>query len=118
MLPHPEKDLESSSSKCLEARFPYHDSRAMTRSPSPHASRPDFPGNQKHHPQTHSRSKGHETSQAYTCTREASARGEAASTITPQASRRQRMPRERRAPRHAMPSYPHFPQQVSHDVEG
>ena len=28
----------------LEARFPYHDSRAMTRSPSPLAWRPDFPG--------------------------------------------------------------------------
>ena len=33
-LPQPEKDL----------RFPYHDSRAMTRSPSPLAWRPDFPG--------------------------------------------------------------------------
>ena len=29
---------------CLEARFPYHDSRAKTRSPSPCTWRPDFPG--------------------------------------------------------------------------
>ena len=28
----------------LEARFPYHGSGAMTRSPSPLAWRPDFPG--------------------------------------------------------------------------
>ena len=28
----------------LEARFPYHGSRAMTRSPSPLAWRPEFPG--------------------------------------------------------------------------
>src|SRR5574341_1161200 len=34
-LPQPEKDLERPSSTRLEARFPYHDSRAMTRSPSP-----------------------------------------------------------------------------------
>ena len=27
------KDLESPSSTCLEVRFPYHDSRAMMRSP-------------------------------------------------------------------------------------
>ena len=33
-LPQPEKDLERPSSTRLEARFPYHDSRAMTRSPS------------------------------------------------------------------------------------
>ena len=31
--PQPEKDLERPSSTRLEARFPYHDSRAMTRSP-------------------------------------------------------------------------------------
>ena len=34
-LPQPEKGLEKPSSKRLEARFPYHDSRAMTRSPLP-----------------------------------------------------------------------------------
>ena len=43
-LPHPKKDLESSSSKRLEARLPYHDSRAMRRSPSPCPWRPDFRG--------------------------------------------------------------------------
>ena len=43
-LPQPEKDLERPSSTRLEARFPSHDSRAMTRSPSPLAWRPDFPG--------------------------------------------------------------------------
>src|SRR5574340_100182 len=43
-LPQPEKDLERPSSTRLEARFPYQDSRAMTRSPSPLAWRPDFPG--------------------------------------------------------------------------
>ena len=32
------------SSTRLEARFPYHGSGAMTRSPSPLAWRPDFPG--------------------------------------------------------------------------
>ena len=32
------------SSTCLEAGFPYHDSRAMTRTPSPCAWTPDFPG--------------------------------------------------------------------------
>ena len=32
-LPPHEKDVESPSSKSLEARFPYHDSRAMTRTP-------------------------------------------------------------------------------------
>ena len=32
-LPQPVKDLESPSSTRLEVRFPYHDSRAMTRSP-------------------------------------------------------------------------------------
>src|SRR5574341_313585 len=42
-LPQPEKDLERPSSTRLEARFPYHDSRAMTRYPSPLAWRPDFP---------------------------------------------------------------------------
>ena len=41
-LLRPEKDLESPSAR-LEARFPYHDSRAKTRSPSPCAWRPDFP---------------------------------------------------------------------------
>ena len=43
-LPQSEKDLERPSSARLEARFPYHNSRAMTRSPSPLAWRPDFPG--------------------------------------------------------------------------
>src|SRR5574337_1201937 len=43
-LPQPEKGLERPSSTRLKARFPYHDSRAMTRSPSPLACRPDFPG--------------------------------------------------------------------------
>src|SRR5574340_371730 len=43
-LPRAEKDLERPSSARLEAMFPYHDSRAMTRSPSPLAWRPDFPG--------------------------------------------------------------------------
>ena len=40
-----EKDLESAS-KCLESRFPYNDSSAMTRSPSPRAWRPakEIPG--------------------------------------------------------------------------
>ena len=42
--PQPEKDLESPSSTRLEALVPSHDSRAMTRSPSPRARRPDFPG--------------------------------------------------------------------------
>ena len=32
-MPHPEKDLKSSSSKRLEARFPYHDSRAASLPP-------------------------------------------------------------------------------------
>src|SRR5574341_696297 len=32
-LPQPEKDLERPSSTRLEARFPYQDSRAMTRPP-------------------------------------------------------------------------------------
>ena len=41
-LPQPEKDLERPSSTCLEARFPYHDPRSMTRSPSPLAWRSDF----------------------------------------------------------------------------
>ena len=40
----PEKDLESPSSTRLEALVPSCDSRAMTRSPSPRAWRPDFPG--------------------------------------------------------------------------
>ena len=41
--PH-EKDLESPSSTRLEALVPCRDSRARTRSPSPRAWRPDFPG--------------------------------------------------------------------------
>ena len=40
----PGKALERPSSTRLEARFPYHGSGAMTRSPSPLAWRPDFPG--------------------------------------------------------------------------
>ena len=40
----PGKALEIPSSTRLEARFPYHGSGAMTRSPSPLAWRPDFPG--------------------------------------------------------------------------
>src|SRR5574342_683001 len=43
-LPQPGKALERPSSTRLEARFPYHGSGAMTRSPSPLAWRPDFPG--------------------------------------------------------------------------
>ena len=43
-LPQPGKALERPSSARLEARFPYHGSGAMTRSPSPLAWRPDFPG--------------------------------------------------------------------------
>ena len=43
-LPQPEKDLERPSSTRLEARFPSHASGAVTRSPSPLAWRPDFPG--------------------------------------------------------------------------
>src|SRR5574340_330083 len=42
-LPQPGKALERTSSTRLEARFPYHGSGAMTRSPSPLAWRPDFP---------------------------------------------------------------------------
>ena len=38
------KDLERPSSTRLEARVPSHGSGAMTRSPSPLAWRPDFPG--------------------------------------------------------------------------
>ena len=34
-LPQTKKDLESPSSTCFEARFPYHDSRPMMHSPSP-----------------------------------------------------------------------------------
>ena len=44
VLPQPEKDLERPSSTRLEARFPYHGSGAVTRSFSPLAWRPDFPG--------------------------------------------------------------------------
>ena len=43
-LPQTGKALERPSSTRLEARFPYHGSGAMTRSPSPLAWRPDFPG--------------------------------------------------------------------------
>ena len=43
-LPQPGNALERPSSTRLEARFPYHGSGAMTRSPSPLAWRPDFPG--------------------------------------------------------------------------
>ena len=43
-LPQPGKDLERPSSTRLEARVPSHGSGAMTRSPSPLAWRPDFPG--------------------------------------------------------------------------
>ena len=39
-LPPPEKDLERPSSQHLKASFPYHDSSAMTRSPSPLAGDP------------------------------------------------------------------------------
>ena len=42
--PQPEKYLESPSSTHLEALVLSHDSRAMKRSPSPRAWRPDFPG--------------------------------------------------------------------------
>ena len=42
--PPPDKDLESPSSTRLEAQVPSRDSRAMTRSPSPRAWRPVFPG--------------------------------------------------------------------------
>src|SRR5574340_1373500 len=40
-LPQPGKDLERPSSTRLEARFAYHGSGAVTRSPSPLAWRPD-----------------------------------------------------------------------------
>ena len=40
----PEKDIESPSSTRLEALVPSRDSRARTRTPSPCAWRPDFPG--------------------------------------------------------------------------
>ena len=36
--------IERPSSTRLEARLPYHGSGAVTRSPSPLAWRPDFPG--------------------------------------------------------------------------
>ena len=42
--PPPEKVLESASSMRLEALVPSRDSRAMTRTTSPRAWRPDFPG--------------------------------------------------------------------------
>ena len=41
--PPPDKDLESPSSTRLEARFPYHDSRAMTWSLSPRVLLPSLP---------------------------------------------------------------------------
>ena len=41
---YPGKALQRPPSTRLEARFPYHGSGAMTRSPSPLAWRPDFPG--------------------------------------------------------------------------
>ena len=40
----PQIGVESPSSTHLEALVPSRDSRARTRSPSPHASRPNFPG--------------------------------------------------------------------------
>ena len=43
-LPQPEKDLKSPSSTRVEALVPYHDSRAMTHSPSQRAWRLDFSG--------------------------------------------------------------------------
>ena len=43
-LPQPGKDLERPSSTRLEARVPSHGSGAITRSTSPLAWRPDFPG--------------------------------------------------------------------------
>src|SRR5574341_416085 len=43
-LPQPGKDLERPSSTRLKVRVPSHGSGAMTRSPSPLAWRPDFPG--------------------------------------------------------------------------
>ena len=48
--PPSEKDLESPSSTRLEALVPSRDSRAMTRSPSPRAWRPDFPGSARESP--------------------------------------------------------------------
>ena len=44
------ENLESPSSTRLEALVPYHDARAMTRSPSPRAWRPDFPGTTREAP--------------------------------------------------------------------
>ena len=41
--PQPKKDIESSFSTRHEARFPYPDLRAMTRSHLPRQWRPDFP---------------------------------------------------------------------------
>ena len=43
-LPQWEKDLESPTSTCLEARICFHGSIEMTRTPSPRIWRPDFPG--------------------------------------------------------------------------
>ena len=43
-LPQWEKELESPTSTCLEARICFHGSIEMTRTPSPRTWRPDFPG--------------------------------------------------------------------------
>ena len=48
--PQPQKDLECPSSTRLEALVLSHDWRAMTRSPSPRAQRPDFPGTAREAP--------------------------------------------------------------------
>ena len=48
--PQPQKDLECPSSMPLEALVLSHDSRAMMRSPSPRARRPDFPGTAREAP--------------------------------------------------------------------
>ena len=48
--PQPQKHLECPSSMPLEALVLSHDSRAMTRSPSPRARRPDFPGTAREAP--------------------------------------------------------------------
>src|SRR5574337_890923 len=42
-LPQPGKALERPSSTRLEARFPYHGSGAMTRSPPPLENNPEIP---------------------------------------------------------------------------
>ena len=48
--PQPQKDLECPSSMPLEALVLSHDWRTMTRSPSPRAQRPDFPGTAREAP--------------------------------------------------------------------